>query len=159
MAHAPELFTGLVLVDSIAYDSWPEPTIARLQDEAWGTRILQIDLVRGLQRGLTAGLSNTELATIALATLYAAPFEGRVGRLTYLRAARALRTHELTSRSPEIEAIKLPTARLAEALPRATLTILGGVGHFSPEEAPLDVAAVIRQASAVPSGQTGPPRS
>lgn len=155
----PERLSGLVLVNSIAYDSWPEPGIARLKEPEWDERLQTIDLAAGLQRGLMKGLVDTDKATDELAAAYAEPFEGALGRAAYLRAARALRTQDLTSRSDQIERIGLPVhlvwgaldtfqpveygRRLAAALPDARLTTWDDASHFVPEEVPGRLASLL----------------
>jgi len=162
-ANRPELVDRLVLVDTIAYDSWPEPNIARLKDPKWDERFENIDLRAGFQRGLQFGMVDRDLATEDLAALYADPFMA-AGAASYLRVARALRTADTVDATPAIEAIAIPTTivwgaedpyqdpaygrLLADNLLDARLVLLEGVGHFVPEEAPGELAAVVAGRSA-----------
>lgn len=152
--NCSQYLRGLVLVDTIAYDSFPEPGIARLKDPVWddilGTE--GFDLRKGLTKGLLHGMVLMEKVTPELVTEYERPFQGVTGRQAYLRVARALRTEELSTRAPEIERLQLPTLvvwgasdtfqplrygqRLAEAMPNAILEVIEGAGHFLPEDAP-----------------------
>lgn len=157
-AHHPALVERLVLVDTIAYDSWPEPNIARLKDPAWDKRFETIDLVAGFQRGLEGGMADGSLATHEVAARYAEPFMA-AGPASYLRVARALRTEDTHGKTAAIEAITAPTTivwgaedpyqdveygrRLATNLHDAQLIILENVGHFVPEEAPQELASII----------------
>jgi pimeloyl-ACP methyl ester carboxylesterase len=156
--NSPTVATGLVLVDTIAYDSFPEPGIARLQDPAWDAILSAPDfsLTKGLAKGFRKGLANPDLVTPELLARYEMPFAGATGRLAYLRAARALRTDELASRMKEIEALALPALivwgeqdqfqplaygeRLAEAMENARFEVISGSGHFLPEDSPTGLA-------------------
>lgn len=153
--------TGLVLVDSIVYDSFPEPGIARLKEPAWDGILgaPDFDLKRGLSKGFARGLVHADRITPEMIDAYEAPFRGIEGRLSYLRAARALRTEELTSRTGDIETLQTPTLivwgaqdvfqpidygrRLAGAMPHARFEAIEEAGHFLPEDAPEHLAQLI----------------
>jgi 2-hydroxymuconate-semialdehyde hydrolase len=151
----------LVLVDAIAYDSFPEPGIARLQDPVWDGILgaPDFDLAKGLTKGFTRGLVRTDRVTPDLVAAYERPFHGVEGRRAYLRAARALRTEELASRMDEVERLDVPTliiwggrdvfqppsygARLAAAMRHARLEVIDDAGHFLPEDEPEKLADLI----------------
>jgi 2-hydroxymuconate-semialdehyde hydrolase len=144
----------MALVDSVAYDSFPEPGIARLKDPAWDAILgaEDFDLKRGFAKGLKQGLVKSELVTPELVARYERPFEGVAGRLAYLRAARALRSEDLMTRIDVIEALSIPVLliwgahdpfqpvkyghRLASALQNAKIEIVETAGHFLPEDEP-----------------------
>lgn len=150
----PDLVRQLVLVDTIAYDSFPEPGIARLKEPAWDAILgaPDFDLKRGLTKGFMRGMVHADRVTPELVAAYERPFQGVAGRLAYLRAARALRTEELASRMDAVERLAIPTLvvwgaadpfqplrygeRLAEAMPNARLDIIAEASHFLPEDAP-----------------------
>lgn len=150
----PDLVRRLVLIDTIAYDSFPEPGIARLKEPAWDAILgaPDFDLKKGLTKGFMRGMVNSERVTPDLIAAYERPFRGVEGRLAYLRAARALRTEELASRMDAVEHLKIPTLliwgaedpfqplhygeRLAKAMPNARLDVITGASHFLPEDAP-----------------------
>ncbi|SEH61599.1 alpha/beta fold hydrolase [Magnetospirillum fulvum] len=150
----PTLVGALILVDSVMYDSFPEPGIARLNDPAWDDILgaPDFDLKKGLAKGFRRGLVQTDRITPALIDAYERPFAGIEGRRAYLRAARALRTEDLSTRMDEIERLDTPTLivwgendvfqplrygqRLVAAMPNACLAILDQAGHFLPEDAP-----------------------
>lgn len=157
------LVRQLVLVDTIAYDSFPEPGIARLKEPIWD-EILgdpKFDLQKGFEKGLRKGIVNPASVTPEMITAYAAPFSGVPGRLAYLRAARALRSEDLTSRTSEIEHLTMPVLliwgsedtfqpvhygqRLADALGDSQLQVIEGAGHFLPEDVPETLASAIIQ--------------
>jgi 2-hydroxymuconate-semialdehyde hydrolase len=157
----PEAVSRLVLVDTIAYDSFPEPGIARLKDPAWDGILgaPDFDLRKGLAKGFARGMVHSERVTPELIAAYELPFQGVNGRLAYLRAARALRTDELASRMDAVESLRTPTliiwgaedrfqplasgARLGAAMPNARLEVVEHAGHFLPEDAPDTLARLI----------------
>src|SRR3569623_1383382 len=144
----------LILIDSIAYDSFPEPGIARLKEAVWDVILgaPDFDLARGCAKGLRRGILREHAGDEVLIDLYARPFSGVEGRLAYLRAARALRSSELLDHRRAIELIDTPTlllwgseevfqpldyARaLAAAMRNARLELVDGAGHFLPEDRP-----------------------
>lgn len=157
--RATRRIRALVLVDSIAYDSFPEPTIARLADPVWDDRILGANLVRGFAKSLSAGTSLPPERIDRLARRYADPFDGDEGRRAYLRAARALHTGDLAARMPEVERLPIPVHvvwgsddqfqpvgyahRLHAAIPTSTLRIIDDAGHFLPHDRPEAITETI----------------
>src|SRR3546814_8035634 len=64
----PEIIERLILVDSIVYDSFPEPGIARLKDPVWDG-ILEapdFDLKKGLAKGFARGMVHPDKITSEL---------------------------------------------------------------------------------------------
>jgi 2-hydroxymuconate-semialdehyde hydrolase len=160
-ADDPQAAKHLVLLDSIAYDSFPEPGIARLKDPVWDGILgaADFDLRKGLAKGFTRGMAHGERVNRELIAAYERPFRGVEGRLAYLRAARALRTEELSNRMSEIESLTVPTLiiwgaddafqpiryglRLASDMKRARFVKIDRAGHFLPEDEPALVARLI----------------
>jgi pimeloyl-ACP methyl ester carboxylesterase len=160
-ANDPKAAERLVLVDTIAYDSFPEPGIARLKEPIWDSILSapDFDLRKGLTKGFTRGMVHQDRITPELIEAYERPFRGVDGRLAYLRAARALRTEELVTRMNEVEKLNIPTlimwgaedvfqpirfgAQLAAAMRRARLEKVEHGGHFLPEDEPCIVARLI----------------
>jgi pimeloyl-ACP methyl ester carboxylesterase len=162
----PARIKKLVLVDAIAYESFPEPGIARLKDPVWDGIIgaPDFDLAKGLTKGFKRGMVNAERATPDFIDTYEMPFRGVEGRRAYLRAARALRTEELSSRMEEVERLDIPTlvvwgahdqfqplsngSRLAAAMRYARMEVIEDAGHFLPEDAPERLADLILEFTA-----------
>lgn len=160
-ANDPQAAKHLVLLDSIAYDSFPEPGIARLKDPVWDNILgaVHFDLQKGLTKGFTRGMVHQERITSELIEAYERPFRGAEGRLAYLRAARALRTEELSTRMTEIQKLTVPALilwgaedafqpvryglQLANSMPRAGFLKIDHAGHFLPEDEPALVAGLI----------------
>jgi pimeloyl-ACP methyl ester carboxylesterase len=102
---------------------------------------------------------NHDRITPGLIAAYERPFGGVDGRRAYLRAARALRTEDLSARMNDVEKLNIPTlivwgaedvfqpirygVRLAAAMPRARFEKIEHAGHFLPEDEPAIVARLI----------------
>jgi pimeloyl-ACP methyl ester carboxylesterase len=160
-ANDPQAAKHLVLLDSIAYDSFPEPGIARLKDPVWDNILgaADFDLKKGLTKGFMRGMVHQERITSEFIEAYERPFRGVAGRLAYLRAARGLRTEELSTRMTEIHELTIPVLiiwgaedafqplryglQLANSLPRAGFVKIDHAGHFLPEDEPTLVARLI----------------
>jgi len=160
-ANDHEAAERLILIDTIAYDSFPEPGIARLKDFVWDSILgaPDFDFRKGLTKGFMRGMVHSDRITPELIAAYERPFRGVDGRLAYLRAARALRTEDLAARMNEVEKLNIPTliiwgardafqplghgARLAAAMPRARFEQVEHAGHFLPEDEPHIVARMI----------------
>ena len=156
----PELVKRLVLIDTVAYDSWPGPEIDRLKDAAWDTIIERIDLRKGFRKALLRGIVHQDRVTDSLVEEYVRPFDGVEGRRAYLRCARALNNRDLLIRAGEIEQLALPVLilwgetdayqdakygqQLADRLPGARLVVIKDAGHFLPEDQPEEIALLIR---------------
>lgn len=159
--NRPELVRRLVLVDSVAYDSWPVPEIDRLKDPAWDQIMETLDLQKGFRKALERGIFHQDRVTDALVAEYVRPFDGLDGRRAYLRCARALNNRDLLIRAAEIERLSLPVLilwgaaddfqdvkygrRLADRLPSARLVVLEEAGHFLPEDQPEEIARLLRE--------------
>ena len=156
----PERVGRLVLVDTVAYDSWPVPDITRLKEPHWDETLRARDLRPGFRRAFEQELVHKERLTDEVLEGYVGPFVGRGGREAYLRCARALETRHLLDLTERIEAIPHPTLvlwgerdtfqelrfgqRLVAALSNARIEVCADGGHFLPEDRPEWVAKRIR---------------
>ena len=156
----PRRIKSLVLVDSICYDSWPEPNIARLKEPSWDATLRARDLRPGFRRAMEAGMVHKERVTDEVVEGYVAPFLGQAGRQAYLRCARALDARDTLSIAADVEKLDIPTRvlwgqhdpyqkleygqRLARSMRRASLEVCPDGGHFLPEDCPDWVAQQIR---------------
>lgn len=156
----PDRARKLVLVDSIAYDSWPEPGIARLKEPVWDEIMQRLDIAKGFRKGLEQGMVQSHKITDEVVDRYADPFRDLDGRMAYLRAARALDNRDTLDIAAQIEAIDKPVLilwgdhdvfqsvdygrRLADALADARLVVIAEAGHFLPEDQPEVLAQHIR---------------
>jgi 2-hydroxymuconate-semialdehyde hydrolase len=158
-ADEPQRVARLILIDSVVDDNWPIGEIARLKEPAWDQIMVNIDLREGLRKGLEAGIVSEGRVSDELVDEWTRPFQDLGGRRAYLRAARALNSRDLTSRSRHIEEIQTPTLilwgandtflepRWAETLKHklgdATVEIIDPGGHFLPLDRPDAVAEAI----------------
>jgi len=155
----PQRVARLILIDSIVDNNWPIPDIARLKEPAWDQIMVNIDLRRGLRKGLEAGVVTPGRVTDEMVDEWTRPFQDLGGRRAYLRAARALNNRDLTSRAKHIDEIETPTLILWGAndaflepgwaetlhhrLRESTVQIIDPGGHFLPLDRPDAVAEAI----------------
>lgn len=154
--QAPGRVSRLALIDSVAFAGWPRRdlrlartllrTTGRLMPR-WMLAVLRADLERGYEVG--------ERATRSIER-FLRPFLSAEGRGAFAQHLRALDSRETRAMAGELGAISAPTAviwgagdpflsaklgrRLADAIPGASLQILPGARHFTPEDAPRPVA-------------------
>src|SRR5436305_11704534 len=158
-ADEPQRVARLILVDSVVDNNWPVADIARLKEPVWDQIMVNIDLRKGLRKGLEAGMVSEGRVTDELVDEWTRPFQDLGGRRAYLRAARALNNRDLVSRSKHIEEIETPTLimwgandkflepqwaeTLKHKLRDTTVEIIDPGGHFLPLDRPDAVAQAI----------------
>jgi 2-hydroxymuconate-semialdehyde hydrolase len=159
----PERAAGLVLIDSVSFDSWPilrmrvlrtvMPPFARRWPRhwfGWFDRSLRPYVPKGAGR---------EALSASLGAWSANP----AGAEAFMRNARAMDPRITEEVAPRLAGVGVPAhvvwgrkdpfqkvrwaAKLRDAIPGATLTVLDG-GHFLPWDAPADVAREIRALAA-----------
>jgi pimeloyl-ACP methyl ester carboxylesterase len=155
----PHRVSRLCLVDSVAFDSWPTIAARIARASLPLTRFLSPDIILGvLRRDLCRGYSDAVRATHSL-DLYLRPFAGPEGRDALVAHVRALASIETASLASKLGAVRAPTAivwgqrdpvisvsvarRLQNAIAGATLDVIPDAGHFTPEEAPRQVADAV----------------
>jgi len=161
--EAPERVAGLVLIDSVSFDSWPilrmrmlraiAPPFARRWPRAWfgwfGLTMRPYVAKGDAREAFAAGL--------------AAWSGDRAGAEAFMRNARAMDARITQDVAARLAELRMPThvvwgehdpfqkvrwaARLRDAIPGATLTVLDG-GHFLPWDRPTEVAREIRALAA-----------
>jgi len=160
-ADEPQRVARLILVDSVVDNNWPVADIARLKEPVWDQIMVNIDLRKGLRKGLEAGMVSEGRVTDELVDEWTRPFQDLGGRRAYLRAARALNNRDLVSRSKHIEEIETPTLimwgandkflelqwaeTLKHKLRDTTVEIIDPGGHFLPLDRPDAVAEAINR--------------
>jgi pimeloyl-ACP methyl ester carboxylesterase len=154
----PERVSHLALINSVALDGHESihsgvtraaMPLMRFLPPAALMSVARRDLLRGYED------SNRAIRSVEL---YLRPFAGTDGRnalVAHLRSGR-LPTHEL-----RLSDIRVPTAlvwgendralplslgsRMRDAIPGARLDVVAGVRHFTPEEAPREVADAVQE--------------
>ena len=149
----------LCLVNSVAFDRWPtiEGKLARASLPV--TRFLPPAVFLAvLRRDLRRGYSDPARAEHSL-DHYLRPFAGADGRDALIEHIHALTTDETRALGEQLSQIRIPTAlvwgqhdraiplwvgkRLQQSIPGATLDIVPGARHFTPEDAPRQIADAI----------------
>ncbi|WP_243740424.1 alpha/beta fold hydrolase [Streptomyces sp. 8K308] len=140
----------LALVNSVTYDSWPVPAVARFRDPAVRAAVTQEELLAARRAALTAALGRP--ATEEEITAYLEPWtDPRVARSWLCLAAAADSRHTL-SVLPKLVASPAPkllvwgeedrfqpvsyAERFAAEVPGTTLVRVPGAGHIPTENAP-----------------------
>ena len=155
----------LCLIDSVAFDGWPGRELrmaravlplARHLPPAW--------LLPMLRSGLLRGYADHDRGTHSVAH-YVRPFGGTDGRDALVRHLADLNSTDTASLAPRLKDVDRPTAivwgeddpflpigigrRLRDAIPGATLDVIPGARHFTPEESPTRIgdalAALLRR--------------
>jgi pimeloyl-ACP methyl ester carboxylesterase len=150
---------ALILVDAIAFDAWPAPTIRQMQrDLELGVRVDPAERIRAM---LDAGMSRPERLSGSELDGYLAPFTGPEARERFARAVTSFDGQGLASIEDELGTLEVPAIvlwgeddafvdvaiaeRLGDALPRATIALLPGCGHFLLEDAAGTVVPLLSQ--------------
>jgi pimeloyl-ACP methyl ester carboxylesterase len=146
---------ALLLVDAIAFDAWPSPRVRELRarlDEADPEAWMRTALDLGTRRGRLRDEDVEE---------YVRPFRGAGGAERFVRVAASFDGDGLIGLDPRLEALEIPAfilwgeedeyvdaavaERLADVLPRASVALLPGCGHFLLEDAFETVAPLVFQ--------------
>ena len=155
----PTRVARLCLIDSVAFDGWPTRDVklvkaslplTRHLPSTWLLSILRTDLQRGYAQQERGHRSVEQ---------YVRPFAAARGRDALVEHLLALDPAETQALAPRLKDIVAPTAivwgahdpflpvsigrRLESEIPGATLEVLPDGRHFTPEESPERVAAVI----------------
>ena len=152
----PSRVSHLCLVDSVAFAQWPT-LLARLGRALAPAAALlpPSSVLTLLRRELARGYSDPVRAARSI-DIFLRPFKGTEGRDALLAHVRALRADETAAIAPKLAAIDVPTAvlwgrndrvtglsigkRLQASIPAATLSVIDDGAHFTPEEAPRQIA-------------------
>ncbi len=150
---------ALVLVDTIAFDAWPSDRMREIQR---GLPIADEARVRAWVRGaFEVGMSHRDRLSDADLDEYLRPFRGEEGVRTFARVLSALDGRGLEGLEPRLAALEIPVLvlwgeedafvdiavaeRLGDVLPRASVALLPGCGHFLLEDAAETVAPLMFQ--------------
>jgi pimeloyl-ACP methyl ester carboxylesterase len=150
---------AMVLVDSIAFDGWPS---ARMREIQRGLGIADPDRVRAWIAGaFDVGMSHRERLPPEDLDECLRPFSGRRGVDAFVRVLSAIDGRGLEETEAGLLTLEIPALvlwgeddpflgaglaeRLGDVLPRASLALLPGCGHFVMEDAPETVTPLLFQ--------------
>lgn len=157
--HHPDRVSHLCLVDSVAFGEWPTLEARNVRALLPIIRLLPPGVLTSvLKRDLLRGYSNHDHAAHSV-DQYLRQFSSPDGRAALVAHVRALSSGETRDIAPRLASITAPTAivwgqqdrvtplrvgkKLAAMIPDATLDVIPGARHFTPEEAPRQVADAI----------------
>jgi 2-hydroxymuconate-semialdehyde hydrolase len=155
----PTRVSRLCLVNSVGFDDWPTRNVRLAKASLALTRHLPATWILSVVRGdLQRGYTEQERGSHSIEQ-YVRPFATPDGRDALVEHLLALDSAETTALAPRLKDVVAPTAliwgehdpflspsigkRLQEAIPGATLDILGDVRHFTPEEAPETMGRIL----------------
>ncbi len=150
---------ALILIDTIAFDAWPSDRMREIQRDL---RIANEERVRAWVRGaFDVGMSRRDRLSDADLDEYLRSFRGEEGVRTFVRVLSALDGRGLEDLEPRLAALEIPALvlwgeedafvgvsvaeRLGDVLPRASVALLPGCGHFLLEDASETVAPLMFQ--------------
>jgi pimeloyl-ACP methyl ester carboxylesterase len=157
----PTRVARLALIDSVAFDDWPTRNVKLAKASLPLTRHLPATWILSILRNdLQRGYTDQERGARSV-EIYVRPFSSATGRdmlVTHMLSLDAADTQALAPRLKDIVAPTsiiwgahdpfLPTSiarRLHEAIPDSTLDIIPDARHFTPEEAPETIGALLTQ--------------
>ena len=148
----PHRVSRLCLVDSVAFASWPSRQVRLARSVLPVARHLPPSIVLPmLRKRLLRGYTDHERGAHSVAH-YVRPFGGADGRDALVRHLLELDAADTSSIAAGLSGVRQPTAivwgernpflplgigqRLRQTIPGATLDVVPGGRHFTPEEAP-----------------------
>jgi len=157
----PDRASHLCLVDSTAFDHWPAMRRALTRAALPVMQLMPPRALLGvLHTDLLRGHGSPDRAGHAI-DLYLRPFDCAEGRDAIAAHIKGMSSPENETLASSLATIDAPTAvvcgerdrfmplrlarKLAQAIPNATLDVIPGARHFTPTEAPREVADVIRR--------------
>ncbi len=156
--RAPERCAGLVLINSIAYDSWPIPSVKAMRAVAGAVARFPAGVFRPMLAGFVRlGHDRADIASESF-TYHWRPYAEHGGASAFVRQIRSLRTVDTLAVAQGLATLPVPARvvwgaadrfqklrygeRLAADL-AAPLTRLDTARHFVPEDHPEPVADAV----------------
>jgi pimeloyl-ACP methyl ester carboxylesterase len=146
----------LVLIDTIAFDTWPSPPMRELQRLAVREGAMVEPMIAS---AFDIGMAHRDRLSREAIAEYQRPFGGEEGARAFARWATSFDGRGLAGREDELAALDIPVFilwgeedpfmppesadRLNELMPRSSLALLPGCKHFLPEEAPQAIAPLL----------------
>lgn len=158
VVRAAERFSGLVLTNSVCYDSWPIPSVKAMQRAALALAFLpQVLMYPTFVQLIHRGHDDRKIALESLAEHWG-PYVSHGAARSMMRQVAALDVQDTLDISDRLAGLKLPARvvwgeadafqkirygeRLAADLGADLIRIPGGK-HFTPEDHPRDIADAI----------------
>jgi pimeloyl-ACP methyl ester carboxylesterase len=150
---------AMILVDAIAFDAWPSERTREIQRELPSADPARV--AAWVRDAFDAGICHRERMPARDVDEYVRVFEGTDGARTFVRVVAALDGRGLEDVAPRLATLEIPVLvlwgeedafldvglaeRLGDALPRASVGVLPGCGHFLLEDAFETVAPMMFQ--------------
>lgn len=156
----PDLVAGLVLTNTIGYDSWPIPSVKAMRAARGAIRHLPPKAVAGFLRSFFYRGHDDRSMAAESADIHLRRYERNGGPAALARQVAALNVNDTLAVQDRISQIQVPGAvvwgeadqfqkiRYGERFARdlkAPLHRIPGGKHFTPEDHPRDLAAAIRE--------------
>ncbi|HEY3506224.1 MAG TPA: alpha/beta hydrolase [Actinocatenispora sp.] len=157
LVHDRLAVSRLALVNSVAYDSWPAPHVARFRDPAIAASVTADDVLAARRQAVTTDLAGA--ATERRVAEYLEPWTDPRVRRSWLAMVAAADSRYTLDLVPALRRSTTPTLlvwgeddrferigyaeRLAAEIPYATLTRIPEAAHIPTENAPGRVAAAL----------------
>lgn len=149
----PSKVRGLVLVNSVCFESWPSDYAELLAEPGWGRFTSNFFGAKpGLKGYLKRGVYQQALLSRGVVESYAAPWKGSEGRKNLILAAEALDVRDVRRVEGALRKIRVPTLviagrfdpiqspnyskRLSGAIPRSQFLSIPECGHLASEDEP-----------------------
>lgn len=149
--------SGLALVNSVLYDSWPAPHVARFADPAVAAAATAEEFLEARRRAVASALADA--ATAELVTEYVDPWTDPRVRRSWLALARAADHRYTLDLVPLLRRCRTPkllvwgvddrfesidyAEEFAAEIPRTELVRIRGADHIPTESAPGRIARVM----------------
>jgi len=150
----------LVLIDAVAFDSWPISEFEPLREEGAEEGMTLEEFVEMIRSFLPEGVHDPEMAADGRLEWMLEPWSTEEGKHAFFRNVRRLDPEYTRAIAGELEALPHETLvlwgredpfqdpayaeRLRDTLPRARLVWIDGAGHWVPEEKPEEIAEHVR---------------
>lgn len=160
----PELVTGLVLIDSIAYQysfnpNWPLPDMEKNQDPELPFHTPAEEVVKALRASLPQASVNPDSISGATLDTYLKPWSDDLGKEVFFEQIRRLVPYYLNAVASDLAHLTVPTLiiwgerdtimplklgqRLNRNIPNSRLEVASGAGHLILNDAPDRVASLV----------------
>ena len=147
----PNKVRGLVLINSVCFDSWPYQYASLLAEPGFGPFVGEgAARESGFRTMMMQGVYHQKLLSDGVIAKYYEPWQGADGRRNLIKAARDQDNQDTQRIAEDLRSIRAPTLviagrfdpfqplnysrRLANAIPGASLQVLSECGHFASED-------------------------